>query len=352
MMKIRTVYIEKSIKNKSLLNIICSKLSKVKKVFINNPKDVGSNKSVSPFLIKDSLILAEQKGPFILRCPCSPNQIPCGYWIIDWGMGCPYKCSYCYLNYYQNCRGILVYVNINRCFVELEEFLSKQKQIVRIGTGEFIDSLALEGVVPVAKRFVEYFAKKDNAVLELKTKSTCIEHLLKLKHKKRTVISWSVNTKHVAKIEEIGAPSVVARINAAKKAQSAGYPIGFHFDPICYYQGWENDYKDLVDQIFKKITPESVEWISLGTLRFNPALKNILRDHYPNQRLLLGELIVGQDGKMRYVRPLRVKIYNTVADYLLKYIPRSKLYLCMESPEIWQDWGQTSTIDNRYFITD
>jgi len=52
---------------------------------------------------------------------------------------------------------------------------------------------------------------------------------------------------------------------------------------------------------------------------------------------LSGEFIKGIDNKMRYFRPLRVGAYRLLASSLEEHVDRDILYLCMESPTVWED---------------
>ena len=47
----------------------------------------------------------------------------------------------------------------------------------RIGTGEITDSLALEPYTGMAREMIPYFAEQANVLLELKTKSDCVDKL-------------------------------------------------------------------------------------------------------------------------------------------------------------------------------
>jgi len=59
-----------------------------------------------------------------------------------------------------------------------------------------------------------------------------------------------------------------------------------------------------------------------------------------------GEFIRGKDNKMRYFRPLRTRMYILLKDLLTQYIDEDRLYMCMESNEVWEDvfgvYGMTS----------
>lgn len=338
MIKIKKIFIEKGLKTNSLTEEVIARATGAKKSYFTDLKEINREDSSCPaFFSKDTIIIARQKGSFLTDCPCSPGQVPCGYHIIDWGMGCPYKCGYCYLNYYQNIRGILIYSNLEDCFNEIDRIPCKKSGTIRIGTGEFMDSLALEPLAPVSKMFVESFASRTGLILELKTKSANVSNLLKLKHNKKTVVSWTVNTGRILKNDEHGTPCISDRITAACKVQKKGYLIGLHFDPIVYYQGWEKEYKNLVEYIFSKVDSSLVAWASLGTFRYNIKLRSILDEHYKDTCLLEGEFITGDDGKIRYFRPIRRKIYNTMIDYLSDYLQTEKIYLCMESAQMWED---------------
>ena len=76
-------------------------------------------------------------------------------------------------------------------------------------------------------------------------------------------------------------------------------------------------------------------WISLGTLRFPPALKDVIAKRFPGSRILYDEMIRGLDGKMRCVRPLRVELYQAVTGWIREQAPDVFLYFCMESPPVW-----------------
>ena len=73
----------------------------------------------------------------------------------------------------------------------------------------------------------------------------------------------------------------------------------------------------------------------MGTLRFFPGMKRELEKM--GAIYAGGEFIRGIDGKMRYFRPIRTLLYRSVLSFLKNYISEDHIYLCMESPEVWQD---------------
>jgi len=183
---------------------------------------------------------------------------------------------------------------------------------------------------------VEWFASQETMILELKTKSVRIDHLLDLQHGGQTVVSWSLNPQSIIDAEEHGAPGLAERLRAARTCQEAGYPIGLHFDPMIPDESWEKEYKALVEEIFRYVDPRGIIWISLGGLRFPPSMRSIIQDRFPQSRILLGELFPARDGKFRYLETIRVDMFKKMLTWLREIDPGLFVYLCMESHEVWK----------------
>jgi spore photoproduct lyase len=49
----------------------------------------------------------------------------------------------------------------------------------------------------------------------------------------------------------------------------------------------------------------------------------------------LGELFPGKDAKFRYLKDIRVEMYQKMAQWLREEDPTLFIYLCMESQEVW-----------------
>jgi spore photoproduct lyase len=286
---------------------------------------------------KRVMMIRPYRGQLVKACPGTANHICCGYKIINVMTNCPMDCSYCILQGYLNNPCVTVYPDFPQIFHEIEEVIAAQPhRLFRFGTGELGDSLVLDHLIGFAQAAVPFFAARKNAVLELKTKSARVGHLLSLDHHGKTIISWSLNTPRVIEEEEHGSATLVERLAAARRCVAAGYPVGFHFDPLILYPGWEEDYKGVIDLLFASIDPASVRWISLGGLRFPPALKRVAVRRFPETGIFTGELVPGADGKLRYLKPLRVELYRRMVAWLRAYDERLFIYLCMERGDVWE----------------
>ena len=287
---------------------------------------------------KRTLYLTRHKGDFFKKCPGSEGQVCCNYFVINFASNCPMDCSYCYLQeYLADNAALKVFSNVDDLIQEADRTLARHRGVFfRIGTGEITDSLALEPYTGMVGELIPYFAAQPNVLLELKTKSDCVESLLDLDPNGRVVVAWSMNPQPVIDHDEHGTASLGARLAAARRCQDAGYRLGFHFDPIMEYPGWESDYAGMLEQTFATIDWRKLAWVSLGVLRQTPALKRTMRARFPGSRLLTGEQVLCPDGKWRYFQPLRVEIYRKMVRWIRRAAPTVKIYLCMESREVWE----------------
>ena len=123
-----------------------------------------------------------------------------------------------------------------------------------------------------------------------------------------------------------------------EQVSRAGYLLGLHFDPLILFKGWETAYESLVREVFSAIDPAKVIWISMGSLRFNPEMKKKMENNYPASTLTAQEMVLGDDNKLRYVRPMRVKMYRHLFKALEAHGARDCFtYLCMERWNVWEE---------------
>jgi spore photoproduct lyase len=118
---------------------------------------------------------------------------------------------------------------------------------------------------------------------------------------------------------------------------------------LLYHEDWEITYPDLIRQLFEVVDPKNVAWISIGSLRFPPEMKDKVLEKFPKSKIMFAELIRGMDGKMRYPKPLRLDMYRTVYNALRQYGGDNLfVYFCMESEEIWNRVMGWSPDDNEH----
>ena len=288
------IYVVRGNERFSLTRRILDRAAHVPLEFIDDPQALIEEIKMSRDPIgegKKILLVTRQKGGYVKPCPCTPKYIGCNYFIINAELNCPLDCTYCILQLYLNNPLLTVHANTEQLWQHLDDFLQKtRRRIVRIGTGELGDSLALDHITARSLDLIPYFSTRRNALFE-----------------------------------------------AARLVSQAGYRVAFHFDPLILYPGWEDGYDEVIDNLLTRVDARKIAWISLGSLRFPPALKTVIRRRFPRTKIIYEEFILGKDKKFRYPKPLRSKLYKRVFDRIRKAGgDKFPVYFCMESRDIWQ----------------
>jgi spore photoproduct lyase len=289
---------------------------------------------------KKTLLITANRGEFLKKCPGTNEYICCDYYIIDFAQNCPMECTYCILQAYLNNPFMVIYANIDALLAELDARLFQDRgKKIRIGTGEFTDSLALEHLSQYSKILMDYFADKPQFILEFKSKTDYVKTFTGRRGgaHNNILISYSMNAQNVNKFEELKTASIEERLIAAAACVKAGYKITLHFDPIIDYDNFDDEMAETINLIFKYLSAGDIKYISLGAFRFIPALADIIAVRFPKSRIIYNEFVKGYDKKIRYFRFKREKLFRRVIGLIREHdrLNEIQLYFCMESPEMW-----------------
>ncbi len=231
------------------------------------------------------------------RCPvASPRTLCCNLQTLDAVDNCGYGCSYCSIQSFFDGKQI----SFDPGFADkLKKLELDPHKTYHIGTGQSSDSLMWGNSHGVLDAVIDFARNHPNVILELKTKSANVSHLLRSNAPKNILCTWSLNTPVLIQHEEHGTASLEKRLDAAQKVADAGYVVGFHFHPIIHYQGWEADYRQVVEQLTGRFSAQQVALVSMGTLTY---IKSVMRDirkrAIPSQILKMP--MVDADGKQSY----------------------------------------------------
>jgi len=286
---------------------------------------------------KRQMTIMRRRSSFLMACPAGSREFACcGYLVLTLASNCPMDCGYCFLQeHLADNPGFQVYANYTNAFDELERLRrNAPARGFRVGTGELADSLAFDSLTGISRDLVEYFSRRDDLTLELKTKTDEIDNLLEVDPKGRTLVSWTLSPERVFHSTEHRTASPAARIEAVRRVLDAGYRVAFHLDPIIAYEGAERDYLELIGNLFDAIAPTRIAFISMGGLRMTPALRAAARRRFPDDPMLVGEEVLAPDGRYRAFIPLRLKLYSALSDRIKKADAKLQTYLCMESASV------------------
>lgn len=259
-----------------------------------------------------------RKSKFVRLFDKTPDAVFCPHFYeLILSNGCPYDCSYCYLNL--TFRGNKLPVVFTNPWEEIQKEL-KEIPSGYFVTGELADSLAV--IPPTLPQALDWFSSQQSRYLLLLTKSTNIKILLNREPSPQIVVSFSVNSMESWSHHEHLTPDPLRRLKAAAKLKEKGWRIRIRLDPIIL--DGDNSLPSY-HNMCREISQLSPELVTVGSLRQYPGLFRFAR-----QAPKYG-LTRSRDGRMRYSFERRLFLYRKIADWL-GFQPS----LCKEPLDIWQ----------------
>ncbi len=294
--------------------------------------------------------LAERGSHFIRQFggPGEDTQIVCfRFWQLVVAGGCPYRCSYCFLQTVPWFRFRpdelygLVYTNVEDMVEEIAKWLKDPSPKMMIA-GELQDGLVFDSAYkkvtgkPLTHWIVPLFAAQKRHRLIFLTKSTQIQHALELEPTPQVVFSWSVNAEEVSQKWEHGTPLPSERFAAAEAMKKAGWPIRFRLDPMVPYPEWKRGYTEAIRHI-NALAPEMV---TIGALRATSyhGLRNASKANGRDDSIFdyLTEEKDPSGFKYRIPFDTQVEMFRFAIDRLKSSI---KSALCKEDQALWKALG-------------
>jgi spore photoproduct lyase len=285
----------------------------------------------------NGLLLTRNNGAFIKPCPGQKGSVCCGYWVVEWGMGCPFACEYCIIQNYTQAGDITLYLNWEDCRKEIIELRQRISGPIRLGTGQFGDPLALEEIFPLNAAIIAMTAGMPDFTVEIKSKSNYIAPVLRAADARHVTLAFSLNPQEIIDRLEHGATSLVDRLAAAKNAaETKNCRLAFHFDPLIPIADWQKKYSEVFALMHDYLENLPISWISVGTFRFPKGFHEYVEKYHPDTGIFAEEFYPSADGKIRYFRPFREEIYRFARSGLNACFPDVPVYMCMETPEVWE----------------
>ena len=268
------------------------------------------------------------------KCPCPRDgelTRCCNLRTLDAVQQCAFACAYCSIQSFYSSNEIRVLKDLKQHL----DTMVLEEGTWHIGTGQSSDSLLLGDDYGTLTALCSFAKKHPDVVVELKTKSARTDWI-GMDIPRNIVSTWSLNAETPASKEEHLAASPKARIEAAAKCAKAGHLVGFHIHPMVFFNGWENEYRDLVMALCDNIDPEKAVMIGIGTLTFTKENLKTLRSSGRPTRVTQMPL-APIAGKYSYDLGTKRKMFS----HLYSCFPQDWkdkvfFYLCMEDPSLWE----------------
>lgn len=243
-------------------------------------------------------------------------------------MNCIYDCEYCYLQGMYPSAHIVIFVNLDELFTELEELLKKHPVYLCISYDT--DLLALEPVLHYVHEWIKFMERHTNLTVELRTKSANIHTLSDLKPNRNLYLAWTLNPEDIIREFEHRTPSLKLRIKAIKKAMSLGYHVRLCFDPMIYTNDWKSQYRSLLDLLAQELDLSKISDISIGVFRISSEYIGKLRKGRSDS-ILANYPYENDHGVAHLPKTLAKEMISFLKENLIQYISKEKFFIWEET---------------------
>lgn len=300
----------------------CIPIQHYKDIF-NRPHQNFAEQKKAP-----SLIFAKKKGTLLYKgAPVCQNFGKEHFYYTSCMMNCVYHCDYCYLQGMYPSGHVVVFVNLEDYFSELEELLSQHPVYLCISYDT--DLLAMEHRFGFVKRWLAFADTHPGLTLEIRTKSgnpaIFSELSVLCRDTSRIIFAWTVSPDEISRAAEHGAAPIALRLASLSAAKAAGFSVRLCFDPMLYLPDWQAQYRTLISDIFSKIVPEDLYDVSIGVFRISTEYLKQMRKKRPDCAIVQFPYIT-ENGISHY-GDLSEKMVHYMQDLLLKYLPAEKIFL-------------------------
>ena len=324
-----TVYAEKKLRPEELPKNLSSApilIDHYKDIFNRSHQDFSAQKKAP------SLILAKKTGTLIYPgapvCQSFGNE---HFYYTSCMMNCIYHCDYCYLQGMYPSGHVVVFVNLEDYFAEVEELLKQHPVYLCISYDT--DLLALEQNFSFVSRWLSFAANHPDLTLEIRTKSgnpavfrPLVEAYQEKKDLKKNIIfAWTVSPEELCRSTEHGAASLPLRLKALLAAKQEGFSVRLCFDPMIYFGSWKESYSTLVDDVFSTVSAKDLYDVSIGVFRISTEYLKNMRNKRPDSAIVQYPYIT-EHGVSHY-GALSEEMVHYMKSLLLAYLPEEKIFV-------------------------
>ena len=287
--------------------------------------------------LESAVRFAEERGN---ACPNYWHFSPYGF--------CPYGCKYCYLAGTPGVKfspSVKIYVNLPEMLIEIDRIARRQLRSTAFYLGKLQDSLALDPLTAYSTVLVPFFAEHPWARLTLLTKSAYVDHLLDLKHRGHSILSWSVNPPEVSTMFEENVPSIDERLEAMRRVAERGYPVRAIMMPIIPVDGWQDVYTRFTGRLLRTV---AIQRLTLGGICIYRSARDLM-ERKMGMRNVVSQHIdrafpIAGDGRARYSRSLRHDVYSLIIESARRLRPDLEIALCLEEQALWESTGLVGNV--------
>jgi len=326
-----TIYIEHQLESHPRTQAILRRYPKAERILIERYGQLFNShrQNFRAQKAKPSLILAAKHNKRVLPTPAQYETGGGAHYYFSHMLNCIYDCRYCFLQGMLRSANYLLFVNYEDFVADILEATQQHKLDDKpcwFFSGYDCDSLAYEPVSGFADFFLDACANLDNAVLELRTKSTQIRSLLAREARENVVVAYSLAPERIVKQIEHGTPSLAKRLDSLHRLQEHGWRIGLRFDPIIWYQDYRQDYSEMIKTVFSVLDANKVDSLTLGGFRLPKPFHKSMRQQYPEHWMMYAGLQT-QNRQVSYRQEIEREVLAAVEAECKRYIDTDKIFV-------------------------
>jgi len=260
---------------------------------------------------------------------------PC--WRIHLQNGCVHHCIYCGFG------GLLVAMaNVEDYCHHLGHIIERHPWQQTYLLDDDGDPPCLEPEHGTLGPLIEFFGTVPDRYLVIHTKTWNTAWMADLAHNGHTIIVWSLSGPSQSRIIEPKTGTTEQRIEAARIAQQAGYPIRYKLKPIIPVKTWREDAAATVKLLFERTDPDMISLCCFMWMDIDDMLRRVPED-------LLDPAFVkaARDGREE-TEPTRAKpfplaaraeIYDLYLSEIRRWNPDVPVSLSTENFTMWKLFG-------------
>ena len=325
------IYIESKAQGFNLTEKCIRNFPKAKIIEISDYKSIFNRPRQDFQTQKESmkLILAIKKPPYIYK---GTDILQDGgyknFYYNTPMLNCLYNCSYCFLQGMYSSANIVVFVNeIDMQDAVKNEIVKRvhKEQPLMLSISYNTDLMAFENILPITKNWIQFAKLNLDLNLEIRTKSSLYHSIKDIEPSDQIVLAWTLSPDKVVRKYELNTSPLSKRISAIKSALKDGWKVRLCFDPILYYNNWENDYLELFNKVKSSLNLDQVLDITVGTFRMSNDYFNRIRKSKPNSGLFY-QNYKNENGIVSIDSKKKNSIFKLVSDNFSNYLPQNKIH--------------------------
>ncbi len=320
------IYVESAAKDHPRARRLLARFPEANVIECRDYKEIFSRPRQRPAVQRNSqaLLLACAKQPAIhpgaAVCQSFGNE---HFYYTSNVMNCIFDCEYCYLQGMYPCSHLVIFVNLEDTFAEIERMLQTHPMYISISYDT--DLLALEALTGFLSDWCAFAASHLALLLEVRTKAAASAVLSSLPVLPNVIWAFTLSPQTVIERHEHRTPPLSARLQTASKALSEERKVRLCFDPLLRIPDFRTHYRELFRETFAALPPQKLTDVSLGVFRISKEyLKNMRKNRPCGITCYPYEL---SDGVYHYGAEKTAELLGFAKEELTKYLPEEKLFL-------------------------